>query len=122
MLTGIASLKMKLAMPVSLAPTLSRWEREQTNRYMSFSLMQRVLLLLALCVAAPAQAGLFSDDEARKQIQQLEVRSQQLEARSQQLETRVLKLEEYALKLEGDADRQNKSLMDLQGQIEALDS
>ena len=85
-------------------------------------LKQRVLLLLALCVAAPAQAGVFSHDEARKQIQQLEVRSQQLEARSQQLETRVLKLEEYALKLEGDADRQNKSLMDLQGQIEALDS
>ena len=114
MLTGIASLKMKLAMPVSLTPTLSRWEREQTNRYMSFSLMQRVFLLLALCVAAPAQAGLFSDDEARKQIQQLETRAQQLE-------TRVLKLEEHALKLEGDTDRQNKSLMDLQGQIEALD-
>src|SRR3989338_7502132 len=106
MLTGIASLKMKLAMPVSLTPTLSRWEREQTNRYMSFSLMQRVLLLLALCVAAPAQAGLFSDDEARKQIQQLEAR--------------VLKLEESALKLEGDTVRQNNSLMDLQGQIEAL--
>ncbi|MCR4298302.1 MAG: tol-pal system protein YbgF [Gallionella sp.] len=70
-------------------------------------------MLLALCVAAPAQAGLFSDDEARKQIQQLETRAQQLE-------TRVLKLEERAPKLEGDADRQNKSLMDLQGQIETL--
>lgn len=69
-------------------------------------LKQRVLLLLALCVAIPAQAGLFSDDEARKQIQQLE--------------ERVLKLEEYALKLEGDTDRQSKSLMDLQGQIELL--
>lgn len=69
-------------------------------------LKQRVLLLLALCVAAPAQAGLFSDDDARKQIQQLEAR--------------VLKLEESALKLEGDTVRQNNSLMDLQGQIEAL--
>ena len=69
-------------------------------------LKQRVLLLLALCVAAPVQAGLFSDDEARKQIQQLEAR--------------VLKLEESALKLEGDTVRQNNSLMDLQGQIEAL--
>src|SRR3972149_5216430 len=76
---------MKLAMPVLLPPTLSRWEREQTNRYMSFSLMQRVLLLLALCVAAPAQAGLFSDDEARKQIQQLETRAPQFETRAQQL-------------------------------------
>lgn len=69
-------------------------------------LKQRVLLLLALCVAAPVQAGLFSDDDARKQIQQLEAR--------------VLKLEESALKLEGDTVRQNNSLMDLQGQIEAL--
>ena len=69
-------------------------------------LKQQALLLLALCVAAPAQAGLFSDDEARKQIQQLEAR--------------MLKLEESALKLEGDTVRQNNSLMDLQGQIEAL--
>lgn len=69
-------------------------------------LKQRVLLLLALCVAVPAQAGLFSDDEARKQIQQLE--------------EHVLKLGGELLKLDSDADRQNNSLMDLQGQIEAL--
>lgn len=69
-------------------------------------LKQRVLLLLALCAAAPAQAGLFADEDARKQIQQLEAR--------------VLKFEEHVLKLEGDTDRQNNSLMDLQGQIEAL--
>jgi len=58
-------------------------------------------LLLALCIAAPAQAGLFSDDEARKQIQQLE---------------------ERVLKLEGTAEQQIKSLFDLQGQIDALSS
>ena len=69
-------------------------------------LKQRALLLLALCIAIPAHAGLFSDDDARKQIRQLE--------------ERVLKLEGDVLKLESDADRQNKSLMDLQGQIEAL--
>jgi tol-pal system protein YbgF len=62
-------------------------------------LKQRVLLLLALCVAAPAQAGLFSDDDARKQIQQLEARM---------------------LKLEGAAEQQTKALLDLLGQIEAL--
>ena len=44
-------------------------------------------MLLALCVAAPAQAGLFSDDDARKQIQDNRKAIQQLEAR-------VLKLEE----------------------------
>lgn len=61
----------------------------------------RFLLLLALCIAGPAQAGLFSDEEARKQIQQLE--------------ERVLSLEE-ANKI------QTKGLLDLQIQIEALNS
>jgi len=54
-----------------------------------------------LCLAAPAQAGLFADDGARKQIQQLEAR--------------VLSLED-ALK------QQTQSMLDLQGQIEALNS
>lgn len=62
-------------------------------------LKQRAFLLLALCCAAPAQAGLFSDDDARKQIQQLEARM---------------------LKLEAAAEQQTKSLLDLLGQIEAL--
>ncbi|MFZ3019189.1 MAG: tol-pal system protein YbgF [Gallionella sp.] len=62
---------------------------------------QRILLLLALCFAAPAQAGLFSDDEARKQIQQLE---------------------ERALKLEAAAEQQIKSMLDLQSQIETLNA
>ena len=107
MLTGIASLKMKLAMPVSPSSILPRKrERKQTNRCASFRLMQRVLLLLALCFAAPAQAGLFSDDEARKQIQQLEAR--------------VLKLEEALLKHETIAEQQTRSLLDLLGQIDAL--
>ncbi|HEU0282186.1 MAG TPA: tol-pal system protein YbgF [Gallionella sp.] len=62
-------------------------------------LKQRALLLLALCFAAPAQAGLLSDDEARKQIQQLEAR---------------------VLKLEAASEQQTKALLDLLGQIEAL--
>ncbi len=62
-------------------------------------LKQRVLLLLALCCVAPAQAGLFSDDDARKQIQQLE---------------------ERMLKLESAAEQQTKSLLDLLAQVEAL--
>ncbi|BBJ00053.1 tol-pal system protein YbgF [Ferrigenium kumadai] len=62
---------------------------------------QRFLLLLALCFAAPAQAGLFSDDDARKQIQQLE---------------------ERVLRLEDASKQQTKSMLDLQGQIEALNT
>lgn len=60
-----------------------------------------LLLLLSLCFAIPAQAGLLEDDEARKQIQQLE--------------KRVLKLED-AVKL------QTKSMLDLQTQIDALNT
>ena len=57
------------------------------------------LILLVSCFAVPAQAGLFSDDDARKLIQQLE---------------------ERVLKLEDAARQQTKSMLDLQGQIEAL--
>ena len=64
-------------------------------------LKQHALILLALCFAVPAQAGLFSDDEARKQIQELEAR--------------VLVLEESI-------KQQTKSNMDLQSQIEVLNS
>jgi len=65
-------------------------------------LMHRALfLLLSLCFAIPAQAGLLDDDEARRQIQQLE--------------TRVLKLED-AVK------QQTQSMLDLQSQIDALNT
>ena len=64
-------------------------------------LKQRALLLLSLCVSLPAQAGLLEDDDAREQIKQLE--------------TRVVKLEDAA-------KQQTKSMLDLQGQIEALNT
>ncbi len=62
-------------------------------------LKPRDLILLGLCFAAPAQAGLFSDDEARKSIQQVETRVLSLEAQNKQ---------------------QTQSLMDMQGQMEML--
>jgi tol-pal system protein YbgF len=62
-------------------------------------LKQRAFLLLALSFVIPAQAGLLEDDEARKQIQQLE--------------TRVVQLED-------DVKHQTKSMLDLQSQIDAL--
>lgn len=70
-------------------------------------LKQRVFTLLVLCAAIPAQAGLFSDDEARKQVQQVD-------ARVQKLETGVV------LKLETSIEQHTKSMLDLQSQIEAL--
>jgi tol-pal system protein YbgF len=59
------------------------------------------LVLVGWCIAVPAHAGLFADDDARKQIHLLEAR--------------VLKLEESL-------NRQTKSMLDLQGQIDALNS
>lgn len=65
-------------------------------------------MLLGLCFAVPAKAGLFADDDARKQIQQLEVRVQQFEARVNVLED--------------SSKKQVKSMLDLQSQIEVLNS
>jgi len=60
-----------------------------------------LLLLLSLCFAISAQAGLLEDDEARSQIQQLEKR---------------------VLKLEDAVKQQTKSMLDLQSQIDALNT
>lgn len=62
-------------------------------------LKSRVLILLGICCASSAQAGLFSDEEARKSIQQIETRVQTLEDQGKQ---------------------QTQTILDLQGQIEAL--
>ena len=66
----------------------------------------RILLWAGLCVTGgQAHAGLFTDDEARMQIQQLEARLSKLEATSkQQVET---------------SKQQTRSILDLQTQIEA---
>jgi len=65
-------------------------------------------MLAGCCIASPAQAGLFSDEDARKQ--NLENRKE-----IQKLEARLLKLEETN-------NQQNKSMLELQSQIEALGS
>ncbi|MFZ5503161.1 MAG: tol-pal system protein YbgF [Pseudomonadota bacterium] len=59
----------------------------------------RAPLLLVCCIAFPAHAGLFSDDQARKQAQSLEERVAPLEESNKQ---------------------QTKSLLDLQEQIDSL--
>ena len=67
-------------------------------------LQLRASILLGLCIALPAQAGLFSDDEAHKQIDKLEARVLQLEA----------------LNVENITKQQTKSLLDLQGQLDDI--
>jgi tol-pal system protein YbgF len=69
----------------------------------------RFLLLAGLCVVGgQARAGLFSDDEARQQIQQIGVRVSGLEESSnQQIEANK---------------QQTRTLLDLQSQIESLNT
>jgi tol-pal system protein YbgF len=66
----------------------------------------RALMLLGLCMATSAKAGLFTDDDARKL-------SQENRNEIQQLEARLHKLEEAN-------NQQTRSILDLQSQIEAL--
>lgn len=82
--------------------------------------MLRALILLGLCIAVPAKAGLFADDDARKQIQ--EVRQQLLDARQQLQDARqqIQQLDARMHVLEDSATQHVKSMMDLQGQIETL--
>lgn len=68
----------------------------------------RLLLCSALLLitTAPASAGLFNDEEARKQIQQLEAR--------------VAVLEDALAKLDAVSKKQTSSMLDLQMAIDAL--
>ena len=73
----------------------------------------RVLLLAGLCVAGgQSHAGLFSDDEAREQIRQLEARASKLEETSKQ-QAEINKQQAEVNK------QQTRSMLDLQTQIEA---
>ncbi len=64
-------------------------------------LMHRALLLLSLCLAIPAQAGILEDDQARQQIKEQGARVQKLQDTVQQ---------------------QTRSMLDLQSQIDALNA
>lgn len=79
--------------------------------------MRRILMLLSLLVATSAQAGLFSDDEARQQVQQLEGRVLKIE---QELEQKLE--QKLGQKLEENNKQQTRSMLDLQGQIDALNT
>lgn len=66
-------------------------------------MLKRALILLALFSVSPAQAGLFSDDEARKQIQALQERVEKLDDDEQD-----------------HFQQSTQSILDLQTQIDAL--
>lgn len=69
----------------------------------------RFWLLICLCVASShAAAGLFADDDARKQIQQLDAR--------------ITKLEQALSSAEADKEQFVRSTLDLQMQLEAVNT
>jgi tol-pal system protein YbgF len=69
----------------------------------------RFWLLLCLCVASShASAGLFADEDARKQVQQLE--------------TRVVKLEQALAASDADKEQAVRSLLDMQMQLDAANT
>jgi tol-pal system protein YbgF len=69
----------------------------------------RFWLLICLCIASgPAMAGLFSDDDARKQVKQLE--------------ERIVKLEQALATTEADKEQYIRSTLDLQIQMESLNT
>ena len=80
-------------------------------RYASFTINMklRVLLLAGLCVVGgQARAGLFNDDEARQQIQQIG--------------TRVSSLEDDGKKQVETSNQQTRTMLDLQSQIDSLNT
>lgn len=87
----------------------------------------RALMLAGLCVAGgQSHAGLFNDDEARKQIQQVEARAfaleesgkQQADTNRQQAEINKQQAEINKQQTET-SKQQIRSMLDLQAQIEA---
>jgi tol-pal system protein YbgF len=69
----------------------------------------RFWLLLCLCVASShASAGLFADEDARKQVQQLE--------------GRVVKLEQALAASDADKEQAVRSMLDMQMQLDAVNT
>ena len=69
----------------------------------------RFWLLLCLCVASShASAGLFADEDARKQVQQLD--------------GRVVKLEQALAASDADKEQAVRSMLDMQMQLDAVNT
>jgi len=75
--------------------------------------MHRAFLLLGLCLAVPAHAGILEDDKARQQIKELEARVQKLQDTVQQKTASMLDLQSQI-------DALNTDLRKLRGQNEEI--
>ena len=76
--------------------------------------------MAGLCVAGgQAHAGLFNDDEARQQIQQVEGRVSKLEETGKQQTETIGQQTETTKQLTETSKQQTRSMLDLQAQIEA---
>jgi tol-pal system protein YbgF len=80
-------------------------------------MFKKALILLALCSINPAQAGLFSDDDARKQIQTVQERVEALSATEQDHQKQ---LTQSVLDLQTQIDTMNGQIRNLRGQNEEL--
>jgi tol-pal system protein YbgF len=69
-----------------------------------------LLALLAVLGASPAHAGLFDDEQARKQVADL---TNQVRAQHEEMSARIAKLE-------ADNEQRGRAIIDLSNQIEAL--
>lgn len=79
------------------------------------------LLLLLLLLSSPASAGLFSDDEARERIVQLEQKLAQLEKANARLEEANKQQTGSLLDLLAQIETMNQELRGLRGQNEELE-
>jgi tol-pal system protein YbgF len=70
--------------------------------------MRYGLLICLVIISSPAMAGLFADDDARKQVQQLE--------------TRIVKLEKALASVDGEKEQYIRTSLDLQMQLEAVNT
>ena len=78
--------------------------------------MKRFWLLICLSIASShAAAGLFADEDARKQ-------AQLLEARIVKLDERAVKLEQGLASSESDREHSIRSMLDLQMQLDAINT
>lgn len=82
-------------------------------------------IVALIAVAMPAHAGLFDDEEARKQIIEQQKRSDELKQQNEALAARLVKVEDAlrnqpVIELVGQLEKLREEIRQLRGQIEVL--